>query len=94
MAKPQTTSGASISQCIEPARRSPPGPEGGGSVRRWDTKTAVPTAAAAPAVISPASGCTTVTSTVTSVGPRMKTTSSMTDSKAKAVSRSALSETR
>ena len=54
-------------------------------MRFWPTRTAVPTTVATTAVTSPASGCTVVARVVTSAGPTMKTTSSITDSKAKAV---------
>ena len=49
---------------------------------------------AASAKTSPASGWTVVASVVTRAGPTMKTTSSTTDSNAKAVRRSPLSSTR
>jgi hypothetical protein len=47
----------------------------------------VPSAASAVAVITPAAGCTSVASTVTTAGPTTKQTSSTTDSSAYAVPR-------
>ena len=60
----------------------------------WLTRSAVPAMVAASAEASPASGWTVVASVVTRAGPTMKTTSSTTDSNAKAVRRSPLSSTR
>ena len=71
----------------------PPRAATGGSVRFWATSAAVPTSAASPALVRPASGWTAVASTVTSAGPMMNTVSSATASNAKAVRRSALSGT-
>ena len=60
----------------------------------WLTSSAVPAMVAATAEPRPACGCTVVASVVTRAGPTMKTTSSTTDSNAKAVRRSPLSSTR
>ena len=57
----------------------------GGSVRRWALKARLPPTPATTAVASPTTGWMVVASTVTRIGPRMKTASSTTASSAYAV---------
>ena len=54
----------------------------GGSVERWAVKASVPPTQARTATPMPATGCQAVASTVTRIGPIMKTASSATDSSA------------
>nr|WP_300539769.1 hypothetical protein [uncultured Nocardioides sp.] len=79
-------SGASVRQGSG-TRRSPPRRCGwaGGAVERWAANAHEPRDPAAAATASPSTGCTSVASTVTRIGPRMKTTSSKTASRAYAV---------
>jgi hypothetical protein len=64
---------------------------GGGSVARWDVSQKTPTARKQPASSGPATGNQTVDRPMEMIGPKMKQTSSMTDSKAYAVCSSGLS---
>ena len=55
---------------------------GGGWVARWAARNSVPPTPVATATVRPATGCQVVASTVTRIGPSMKTASSTTDSRA------------